>query len=145
MLGASGMDRFKADIEANEDLREKFTEACKRVAAEGASDDAEVIRKAAAELGYEFSIAEAERTHAGLEQIDDDALDEVAGGSSCWMNYECFALNHTPEYEDTKGHELVCIVAWHCYTAAIHTEGGSEQEACWENYECVFSHNNPVF
>ena len=55
VICASELERLRADLEANEDLKDKFTEACKRIAAEaeGALNDNEVVCKAAAELGYE--------------------------------------------------------------------------------------------
>ncbi|MBR3316470.1 MAG: hypothetical protein IKG21_01430 [Atopobiaceae bacterium] len=54
------------------------------------------------------------------------------------------AANHKPEYEDKRGHDLVCVFFWHCWAALLQTDGGTEEEACFENYSCVFSARNNV-
>ena len=40
--------------------------------------------------------------------------------------------------EDNDGHDWLCLAVWHCFTAVLHTEGGTDYEACWSDYKCGF-------
>ncbi|MBR3316494.1 MAG: hypothetical protein IKG21_01550 [Atopobiaceae bacterium] len=146
MQKSDEVKRFEADINANKELRVRFTDECKRLAESGDyTNDAEVSCAAAVALGYGLTQADFERQSASMEQIDDDALDDVAGGSnsfsdlfSCVKDYECFTLYETDDFEDENDHNGWCVTAWHCGTAMLHTESASKNQFCWKNYHCTF-------
>ena len=79
------------------------------------------MAKAAAELGYSISAADLERSAAEIQELDLDELENVAGGVST----------------DEDGNDTFCITAWHCFTAALHTEAKSKDAACWSDYKCI--------
>ena len=73
-------------------------------------------------------------------------MEEVNGGEGgydytrsdwCVKEYKCIMANRT-SFEDDEGHDVFCIAVWHCYTAVLHTDGGTEKERCWSDYRCVF-------
>ncbi|MBR3316472.1 MAG: hypothetical protein IKG21_01440 [Atopobiaceae bacterium] len=140
------LDRFEADLAASDELKVKYEEARNRIAREGAANDAEVVCRAAAELGYTISFTEAERAQASMETLDDDALEEVAGGFGifkddyCWFDYRC-RVSWVTEREDTNtGHDKWCATIYSCFTISVHDDDSSSESACWSNYMCVFSH-----
>ena len=83
---------FLADIQADRELYRKLEEIGRRMA-EAGSDESnnELVAKAAAELGYSITAAELERAEAAAEELDDDQLEEVSGGSDarCDHGYDC--------------------------------------------------------
>ena len=128
--------KFKADMSASKELREKFDAAAKRIADEGgAESDGELFEKAAAELGYQITTTELERLAAEQEELDSEELEQVAGGGR----------NEMRKY-DSDWNERWCWFDWHCYTALMHTtpERDNEITSCWENFRCVFINKEDV-
>ena len=90
-------------------------------------------------MGYDVTLAFLEQARANLEALDPDEMDAVAAGANwCMKDYECIRvyINGT---EGKDGHDPECITVWHCMTAFLHTEGGSELEWCWSNYHCAMN------
>ncbi|MDO4539093.1 MAG: hypothetical protein Q4B54_13095 [Coriobacteriales bacterium] len=132
MSDLSELSRLEDDLEKDEGLRKKLDEAARRIAEEGkAGSDVEAISAAAAELGYDVSVADLERASAEGADVDDAELELVAGG---------FGTK-----EDEYGHDVWCFTAWHCTAATLHTETKSHEVACWSDYMCFFvvNHDTP--
>ena len=71
-MGNTGLKMFEDALAADSELRDKYQEILDRVIAEGgAKNDGEVIQKVAAELGYEVSLEELERTWADAQELDE--------------------------------------------------------------------------
>ena len=120
MVKSEEIKRFEDALNADEELCARYAEAVKRIAEAGeATCDGEVLVKAAAELGYDISLAELERSYAESQDLSDEELETVAGGRS-----------------------QVCLFDYYCYTAIWHDEhdpwGRKEQLACWSDWKCVF-------
>ena len=127
------MIRMEADLKASETLREKFDAAMKRIAEAGeAQSDGEIFEKAAAELGYQVTAAELERLSAANEEISPDEMEQAAGG-------KYFEPGGGGSKIDSDGHEEICLAAWHCYAAMMHTKAnkGNENVRCWSDYLCI--------
>ena len=60
--------------------------------------------------------------------LDLEALEAVAGGETS---------SDDPALLDEYGHSQWCVVAWHCFTAAIHTQSEEKKLACWSDYRCI--------
>jgi len=128
------MVRMEADLAASEALREKFNAAIKRIAEAGqAQSDGELFEKAAAELGYQVTAAELERLSAETEELSPDEMEQAAGGKE------------DDSGEDGDGHAAACFVAWHCFTAILHTKAneGNENVSCWSDYRCALLNHRP--
>lgn len=83
---------FKEAMEANPELAAKYFDAQKALAdGKTVSSKAELIVKAAAEVGYEISAEEAERAIATTQQLSEEELANVSGGAneSCAITYGC--------------------------------------------------------
>ena len=135
------LKRLENDMKASEELRKNLDEAVRRIAAEGqAQNDGEAMVLAAKELGYDISIAALEQAKAAAEDLDAEDLEKVSAGHSdmCEKDYFCVMNYHTDD-EDNEGHDIWCLAAWHCMGAALHTEGGTKDEACWSSYKCVLA------
>ncbi len=144
------LKRFENDLKNNVELRKKLEEALKRIAEEGqVKSDGEAMVQAARELGYEITIAALEQSKAAAEELDPEELQQVAGGDDsqeehlkkleewCMVDYGC-EYDYRKASDDNDGHDWLCLAVWHCFTAAIHTEGGTKYEACWSNHKCGF-------
>ena len=146
MQKSDEVKRFEADINASRELRVRFRDECKRLAESGNyTNDAEISCAAAVALGYGLTQADFERQSAAMEQVDDEALKDVAGGNtpfddmfSCLKDYACFSLYETDEFEDEYGHNGWCLTAWHCESVTLHTESATKNTFCWKNYLCTF-------
>lgn len=127
MAKTSTLKEFDKVLANDEDLKKTFEEKCRKIAEKKeAANDEELIVKAAKELGYELSIPELERMKAESEELDEVELEQVSGGIA------------TDEY----GHDAFCVVAWHCYVAAMHTESNSKVTSCFKDYRCeAINHN----
>ncbi len=140
MAVSAEMMRFKADMEADESLRAKYEEAIERIVeAKDATSDGDAMCKAAAELGYQISVAELERARAdSLEDVDEEELDEVAGGL-CWEDYACDFAYHTKQ--EKMDLPKWCMEIYSCLTVLMHADTG-EDSACFSKYKCapVFRH-----
>ena len=147
------LERFNNDIAANKETAAKFEEALKKIVEEKSADsDSDAIVKAAGELGYRFTAADMERSYAERQELDLGEMEQVAGGKnnpndtdkgSCWVDYYCLVSFNTTVPDDADGHSDWCSgVAWHCYTAFLHTNPSQKdkddtQMACWSNYGCM--------
>ena len=132
------MIRMEADMAASEELRGKLEAAMKRIAEAGeAKSDGEIFEKAAAELGYHITAAELERLSAENEAVSPDELDQAAGGVVYYPSKP--SKGDDNRKEDSDGHAVFCMAAWHCYTAMIHTKAnqGNERVRCWKDYNCI--------
>ena len=71
---------FEAALKNSKELQEKFAAAMKRIAEnKEAASDAELLVKAAAEVGFTLNTAEMERLIAQMQEISDEDLSKVAG------------------------------------------------------------------
>ena len=119
------LKEFDEALAKDEEMKKTFLETCQKIADAGeASSDGEVIMKAAEEMGYRLSLEEIEREAASSEELNDDELEQVAGGIG--------------NREDEYGHDTWCITGWHCYAVTLHT-GAEEKTSCWSNYYCVMA------
>ena len=135
--------KFEETLSKDESLRTKYEAALKKIADEKlAGSDGEAMVKAAKELGFEISIDEMERYFASIQELDDEELENAAGGadghdapegrSKCDDN-----LGRANDSEDEHGHDGFCLVTWHCATGFLHTETDSKKVMCWSDYLCV--------
>ena len=85
--------------------------------------DGEVLVWAAAALGYTISLEELERLAAAAQELDPDEMNAAGGVFDCGV--------------EEKGHELICLTAWHCFTVTMHTETKHQYAACWKDYACA--------
>ena len=124
------MLRLERDMNGDPELREKLDAEIRRIVeAKEAESDGEAIAKAAAALGYAITAEELERSAAEMEAVDDDELDGVSGGEIG---------------QDEHGHDLWCVVSWHCYTALRHTETENKEAACFKDYLCPFAYHHYI-
>jgi predicted ribosomally synthesized peptide with nif11-like leader len=85
MSKSENMIAFELALKESKELREKFVAAQKRIAEnKEASNDVELLVKAAAEVGHTLTVAEIERAIAQAQEINDEDLAKVAGGN--WIN-----------------------------------------------------------
>jgi predicted ribosomally synthesized peptide with nif11-like leader len=85
MSKSENMIAFELALKESKELREKFVAAQKRIAEnKEASNDVELLVKAAAAVGYTLTVAEIERAIAQAQEINDEDLAKVAGGN--WIN-----------------------------------------------------------
>ena len=148
------ISKLMSDLDKSEELRKQFEQKRQEITESGEyQSDGEIIVAAAKALGYDVTLGDFERTVASAEPVDPDELESVAGGW-CWKNNEC-AMVYNTNREDYKGHNDWCIAVWHCYTAALHTDPGENedfktipQNTCWKDYRCMFSYmdwnGNPI-
>lgn len=72
---------FEAALQQSKELQEKFASAKARIAESGeAASDAELLVKAAAEVGYTLTVEELERAIAQAQEVNEEELAKVAGG-----------------------------------------------------------------
>ena len=86
---------FEAALKEDKALREKFEAAGKRIAEnKEAADHAELLVKAAAEVGFTLTAAEVDCVIAQAEELNDEDLEKVSGGEFnwCWWDYNCAIL-----------------------------------------------------
>ena len=136
------LKRLENDLKNNEELRRKLDEAVRRIAAEGkAQSDGEVMVAAAKEMGYDVTIAALEQAWAESQQLDPEALADVAGGVEhkygCTSDYACTGIINDI-ISDEYNHDGFCITAWHCYMATLHTGSKEKDISCWEDWVCWF-------
>ena len=92
MANREEVKRFLADIHADKELYLKVEEIGRRMVEAGSDEsNSELVAKAAAELGYSITAAELERAIAANEELDDDQLEDVSGGSDtrCDHGHDC--------------------------------------------------------
>ena len=125
------LNRLEEALRNDTELQKKYEETCKKIAESGkAKNDGEVMVKAAAELGFSITIEELERATAAAEELNEDALDMVAGGRVDMCS------------EDNRGHNNWCLTLWHCDVITLHTETTTHEESCFTNYICDTINNN---
>ena len=86
---------FEAALKENKELQETFKAAKKRIAEnKEAASDAELLVKAAAEVGFVLTVAEIDRAMAEAQELNDEELEIVSGGGSgwCWKDYGCVII-----------------------------------------------------
>ena len=131
------MQRLETDMSNSAELRERFQAALERIIAEGkAASDGEVMAQAAAEFGYQITVADLERALAEQEQFSPEELAMVSGGIG--------------DKQDSDGHDAWCLTIWNCFTVTLHNLSAKEPEnlkvhafynsACWSNYRCIAFH-----
>ena len=110
---------FEAALNENAELREKFTAAEKRIYSNKEAENlGELLVKSAAEVGYTLSVTELERAFAQAQELSEEELDKVAGG--------------------TEKNDDWCVFSYHCFAFFLHTDDGSTTANCWKDYN-VFS------
>ena len=119
MSKSENMLAFETALKENKELQEKFIATQKRIIEnKEAANDGELLLKAAAEVGYPLTMAELERAFAQAQELSEEELDKVAGG--------------------TEKNDDWCIVTHHCFAFFLHTDDGSTTANCWKDYN-VFS------
>ena len=89
---------FEAALKGDKELREKFLAAQKSIAENNELDPVDILLKATAEVGYPLTAAEVECMMAQTEEISDEELAKVAGGSwsfdddSIFLPYTCVSV-----------------------------------------------------
>lgn len=114
----SGLEKFKSDVAASEELASRFRELAEGIAAgDGELSPAEVQVRAAAELGYDLDISECEISAAEAAVIDEGELERVAGGGYVppATPIECKNDIRTGRVEWCWGSD------WGCYTTLWNT------------------------
>jgi hypothetical protein len=72
---------FEAALKENRELLEKFEAAKKRIVEnKEATNDAEILVKAAAEVDFSLTVAEVERSIAEMQELNEEDLEKIAGG-----------------------------------------------------------------
>ena len=153
MAVSEKMAEFKLKHNSDSDFAKRFDQACKKFFDENKDlSDCEIFSAAARELGYDLSPAEFERTQAETEDLDIEELELISGGRDypcpcaaknctvteiCWSDNFCVTATNTTKM-DENGHNDFCIVGWHCYTAALHTETDSMDASCWSDFSCIY-------
>ena len=138
---SENIKKFEEALSADENLRNKYEAALKKIADEKlAESDGEAMVKAAKELGFEISIDEMERYFASIQELDDEELENAAGGadghdapegrSKCDDDAIAIAM----KVRDEHGHDGACLATWHCATAFLHTETESKRVLCWSKF-----------
>lgn len=128
MKNCTELNRLEEALRNDTELQKKFEETRKRIAESGeAKNDGEVMVKAAAELGFSITIEDLERAKAAAEELNEDALDMVAGGG--YVRVDMCS-------EDNRGHDNWCLTLWHCDVITLHTETTTHEESCFSNYIC---------
>ena len=88
---SENMIAFELALKERKELREKFVAAQKRIAEnKEASNDVELLVKAAAEVGYTLTVVEIERAIAEAQEISDEDMAKVAGGNWVAADSEMF-------------------------------------------------------
>ena len=80
----SNLEKFVADLKADEELRGKFQECMNKLRVDKKLSMNEIVLRAAGELGYEISNDEVKRVRSESrykQQLSDEELDNVAGGA----------------------------------------------------------------
>ena len=108
---------FEAALQADEALQKRYEAALKEVDIKEASCDGEVIRQAAAKVGYDIPLEELEQAWAAVQEMDESEFTAVTGGAR-------------GQDEDEYLHDHVCWVGWHCFVAMMHTESEDHMCAC---------------
>ena len=133
--------KLEEALTTDANLRDRFEAALKKIADERlANSDGEAMVKAAAELGFKISIEEMERLFAAMQELDDEELDEVSGGTAKRQSCRGKVAKHAHE-EDENGHDGYCDVVWHCAAITLHTKTDSKNVACWNEYLCHIVNN----
>ena len=145
MKKSDEMLRLEKNMMQDKEFVRKFDLAAKEALESGECKcDGEVLVKAAASLGYKISLSELERMDAENEKLDSEEMEMVSGGAVdpkydewCWKDFGCAINYHVPN-EDEDGHHYVCLTAYHCFTALLHTDNTDDKKvACWSNYRCI--------
>lgn len=141
MKKSDELKRFETDLRMDPELNQRMDAACKRIMEEGrAQSDAELIVKAAEELGYAITAGDLERDAAAKREFDPDELAAASGGEAhgeCISDWRCMLVENQ-EGQDEFGHNQWCVTAWHCSAVTLHTDTESQNVSCWSNYKCGF-------
>ena len=114
------LKQFDEELKTSKDLQKKFEEALKRIEENGeAKSDGDVVVRAAAELGYTFTVGDLERAKAGDEKLDADELEQLSGGSLDWST--------------------LCAVNYACFSIFMHSSKQNKTEPCYVDYQCIRS------
>ncbi len=144
--------RFEEDLKKDPELRKKYDEAIQNLDISQLKSDGEIIARAASQLGYDISVAELERAHAAMQEVDPDEMEHITGGADnplykpmegdlCLVDYNCIGC-YQKRHIDGDNHNEWCYASWHCYTAFMHTNSNDDAEAaCWSDYTCVAVNN----
>ncbi len=75
------MKKFLTALKDDKELSDKLEETCDRIFKEGKINSGnEAFVSAAKELGFQISLADLEKISTEEQELDTDALDDVAGG-----------------------------------------------------------------
>ena len=144
---SKNIQKFEEALSADENLREKYEAALKKIVDEKlAESDGEAMVKAAKELGFEINIGEMEQAFAAVQELDDEELENAGGVSEGHSGPEGTQkcddfIGKAGSSKDEYGHFGVCLATWHCATAFLHTKTDSKDVMCWSSYLCVAINN----
>ena len=96
MGNSDNLLKFEEALRNDPEKKKKYDEIIKRIVEEkSAKNDGEAVVKAAGELGFDVSQEEVEHSLIEKQEVEDDALDQVAGGKWCpGKNYNCALIYH---------------------------------------------------
>ena len=122
MSKSENIKAFETALKEDKDLRETYEAALERIVEnKEASSDGEVMVKAAAEVGFTLTEAELERAMAQAQELSDEDLEQVSGGSK-------------------EGEWVWCLDIFYCFAVAVPGDG-DPGAACWSNYHCIWAEN----
>ncbi len=130
-----------------EEFRKEFEKKAEVIHEENPDwSELELISKTAKELGYDMPVELLEKKTAETQELDEEELKQVAGGSGIedaeqeYMETVIDIITgncrNNAIATDEYNHNANCVTAWHCYTATLHTGTNSEKVSCWKNYKC---------
>ncbi|MBR0290371.1 MAG: hypothetical protein IJQ82_15470 [Selenomonadaceae bacterium] len=103
------LERFMRDVEADEDLAKRFGTVANRIALANKNlSEAEVKARAMSELGYKVTATQLEIAAAENELLDDDELEQVAGGKNPHIHSKCTGKFQSGEVPHCWGTNYGC-------------------------------------
>lgn len=121
---------FLKALRKDRELAGKYDEVLRRIGwSKDVPPDSGLVTKAANELGYDFTAAEMDKATAGLQELDPDELEGVAGGW-CWGDYGCYTAYHH------NGKDTACVYDYSCMGAYKGPNcSGVYHQGCPQDYD----------
>ena len=108
---------FEAALKESRELQEAFETAKKRIAEnKEAASDSEMLAKAAAEVGYTLSVAEIDRVLAEAQEISDEDLETVSGGTRYFNEEKTKNANKEKRKDEISTKAIIndtCFLGFH--------------------------------
>ena len=109
------LERFMRDVDADEELAKRFGTVANRIAlADDTLSESEVKSRAMSELGYKVTVTQLELAAAEAEQLDDNELEQVAGGKldSSAKPFPCTQPYASGKIPHCSGKNQGCSILW---------------------------------